>query len=242
MSGKRAFFGREETMKIGGLEKVSLIDYPGEICAVVFTQGCNFRCPYCHNPELVDPERYGPCLAEKEIIRFLSSRRGKLDAVTITGGEPTLQKDLPYFVGKIRKMGFAVKLDTNGSLPEVVGRLLGEKLIDYIAMDVKAPLEKYEAVTGVPQAAQAVRESIRLILRSDISHEFRLTLVPGLVGPDDVPVVAREIAGARRFALQKFRAAKTLNRIYLDKETYPDEVFLKIKEALEKDIPTVIVR
>lgn len=229
-------------MKIGGLEKVSLIDYPGKICAVVFTQGCNFRCPYCHNPELVDPRRYGPCLAEKELIRFLSARRGKLDAVTITGGEPTLQKDLAAFIGKIRKMGFAVKLDTNGSHPSVVGRLIGANLLDYIAMDVKAPLEKYEAVTGFPQAAEAVRESIRLVLAADIGHEFRLTLVPGLVGPDDVPAVAREIAGTRRFALQRFHAGKTLDQSAPTKENYPEDVFLQIQKEIGKTIPHVIVR
>lgn len=135
-------------MQIGGLQKFSLLDYPGKISAVVFTQGCNFRCPYCHNPELVDPARYQECLPEEEIFSFLETRRGKLEAVTVTGGEPTLQKSLAPFLRRIKDMGFLVKLDTNGSRPDVLEELLRQKLIDYIAMDIKAPLEKYEAVTG----------------------------------------------------------------------------------------------
>jgi pyruvate formate lyase activating enzyme len=135
-------------MKIGGLQKFSLLDYPGKISAVVFTQGCNFRCPYCHNPELVDPERFQECIPEDEIFAFLETRRGKLEAVTVTGGEPTIQNGLSSFVRRIKDMGFMVKLDTNGSRPEVLEELIRHKLIDYIAMDIKAPLEKYEAVTG----------------------------------------------------------------------------------------------
>ncbi|OQX50761.1 MAG: anaerobic ribonucleoside-triphosphate reductase activating protein [Candidatus Cloacimonas sp. 4484_209] len=133
-------------MKIGGFQKVSLIDYPGKICAIVFTRGCNFRCPYCHNPELVLPENYSPLIPEEEIFSFLEKRRGKLDAVEITGGEPTLQEDLTEFIRKIKEMGFLVKLDTNGSFPSVLEKVIYSGLVDYIAMDVKAPLEKYRQV------------------------------------------------------------------------------------------------
>lgn len=127
-------------MKIGGLQKLSLIDYPEKISAVIFTQGCNFRCPYCHNPQLVDVKLYQPCLEEKDIFRFLENRRGRLDAVVITGGEPALQDDLIPFIMDIRRLGFAVKLDTNGSRPRVLERLLRDGLVDFIAMDVKAQI------------------------------------------------------------------------------------------------------
>ena len=140
---------RKEKMKIGGLQKVSLIDYPGMISAIIFSQGCNFRCSYCHNPGLVDPDLFQPCMKEKDVLDFLQTRRGKLDAVAITGGEPTIQNNLMPFIKQIKKMGFAVKLDTNGSKPQVIKALLSEKLLDYIAMDIKAPLEKYEKIVNV---------------------------------------------------------------------------------------------
>jgi len=137
-------------MIIGGLQRFSLIDYPGKISAILFTRGCNFRCPYCHNPELVDPQRYAEPWQEEEYWAFLQSRTQKLDAVVVTGGEPTLQEDLEPFLEKIRKMGFLIKLDTNGSNPDVLKDLLSANLVDYIAMDIKAPLEKYSEVAKVP--------------------------------------------------------------------------------------------
>ncbi|MCX5829703.1 MAG: anaerobic ribonucleoside-triphosphate reductase activating protein, partial [Deltaproteobacteria bacterium] len=122
-------------MKIGGLQKVSLIDYPGKVGAVVFTQGCNFRCPYCHNPELVNPTLFREPIPEEDILAFLKTRRGKLDAVTVTGGEPTLQEGLSSFLQQIKDLGFLVKIDTNGSLPAMIGILLEKGLVDYFAMD-----------------------------------------------------------------------------------------------------------
>jgi len=153
-------------MKIGGLQKISFIDYPGSIGAVVFVQGCNFRCPYCHNPELVDPERYGPLLNEGEVLAFLEKRRGKLDAVTLTGGEPTLQPDLVGFLRKVREMGYRIKLDTNGSQPEVLAALIREKLVDYLAMDIKGPREKYARIARVEVDLAAIGRSVELITES----------------------------------------------------------------------------
>jgi len=155
-------------MKIGGLQKVSLIDYPGEISSIIFLQGCNFKCPYCHNPELVDSKLFGPCLQEKDVFEFLKTRIGKIDAVTITGGEPTIQNDLMPFIKRIKKMGFAVKLDSNGSRPEVIKNLLSEKLLDFIAMDIKAPLEKYEKIVRVLLKTDSIKESIKIILKAKI--------------------------------------------------------------------------
>lgn len=229
-------------MKIGGLQKVSLIDYPGKISAIIFTQGCNFRCPYCHNPELVDQKLYQPCLPEKDILEFLRTRQGKLDAVTITGGEPTLQDDLIPFIQKIHKIGFAVKLDSNGSRPDVLARLIRDRLLDYVAMDVKAPAEKYQNVVKAPVAIDAIRESILHILKSKIPYEFRTTVVPSLLTSKDLLAIAQEITGAKRFALQKFQPIRTLNKRYVEEKTYSDEEFLKIKKQLEKVVPLIIIR
>jgi pyruvate formate lyase activating enzyme len=229
-------------MQIGGLQKVTLIDYPGKISAVVFTRGCNFRCPYCHNPELVEPERYSSCLHQKDVFDFFKSRRGKLDAITVTGGEPTLQEDLTDVIRRIRRMGFFVKLDSNGSKPEVLENLIRDHLVDYIALDVKAPAAKYQDVVRAPVSCSGISDSIRLVLTSGIEHEFRTTVVKSLLSPEDILWIAREIAGARRYVLQKFQRAKTLDKQYGEENTYPDNELLTIKKRLEKEIPSIIIR
>ena len=229
-------------MKIGGLQKVSLIDYPGLICATVFLQGCNFKCSYCHNPELVNPQLFQPCLAEKEVLDFLRERRGKLDAVTITGGEPTIQNDLASFVKKIKKMGFAVKLDTNGSQPSVIKSLLDEKLLDFIAMDIKGPLEKYESIVGATVESKRIEESIRIILKSRIPHEFRTTIVQSQLTLKDIVKIAQLISGAKRYALQKFIPGKTLDNKFGEEKTYSEDELEKIKKRLEKEVSSVVIR
>ncbi|HEX7416048.1 MAG TPA: anaerobic ribonucleoside-triphosphate reductase activating protein [Smithellaceae bacterium] len=229
-------------MKIGGLQKVSLIDYPGVISGTVFLQGCNFRCPYCHNPELVDKKLFGPCLNEKIILDFLNTRKGKLDAVTITGGEPTIQKDLMPFIKRVKKMGFAVKLDSNGSAPQVIKELLAEKLLDFIALDIKAPLEKYKRIVQAPVDTQSIKDSIKLILKSKIPHEFRTTVVKSQLGAKDILEIATLISGAQRYALQKFMPTKTLDKKLLKEKAWSDDELEKIKKRLEKEIPSVIVR
>ena len=167
-------------LKIGGFQKFSLIDYPKLISAVIFTRACNFRCPFCHNPELVIPERYSDIIDPEIILEFLKKRVGKLDSLTITGGEPTLQKDLIPFIESVRQMGYKIKLDTNGSNPEVIRNILEGGLVDFIAMDIKAPLESYSKLSGVPVSLSAIKESIQLILDYRISYQFRTTLVPSL--------------------------------------------------------------
>ncbi|MRR15661.1 MAG: anaerobic ribonucleoside-triphosphate reductase activating protein [Deltaproteobacteria bacterium] len=229
-------------MKIGGLQKVSLIDYPGKISAIIFTQGCNFRCPYCHNPELVEKKLYRPCLPENDILEFLASRRGKLDAVTITGGEPTLQEDLLPFIGRIRQLGFGVKLDSNGSRPDIIAHLAAKNLLDFIAMDVKAPAAKYPGMIKAAVPFDLIRESIRIILKSGLDHEFRTTVVSSKLSPADILEISREIAGAKRYAIQRFEPRRTLNKRYLSETSYPDEALLNIKKQLEKDIPLIVIR
>ena len=166
-------------MKIGGLQKFSLIDYPGMVCAIIFTQGCNFRCPYCHNPELVLPAFFGDTLKNEDVLEFLSSRTDQLDGVTITGGEPTIQKDLVSFLRKIKSLSFRIKLDTNGSKPIVLKKLLSEGLVDYIAMDIKAPFNDYPAITKVQTDITYLKQSMNIILDSNIDYQFRTTIVPG---------------------------------------------------------------
>ena len=229
-------------MKIGGLQKVSLIEYPGEVCAVVFSQGCNFRCPYCHNPELVDPDLYGQCLTEEGFFSFLNKRKGKLDAVTITGGEPTIQPDLLPFIKHIKRVGYLIKIDTNGSHPDVLAKLIKDKLVNYIAMDVKGPLKKYGAITGVQIHQDMIKRSIEMIMHAGIEYEFRTTVVKSQLTKGDLFNIGKLIKNARLYVLQPFVPVKTLDRRLLAETTYSDEEFEKIRKRLEKDISHVAVR
>lgn len=162
-------------MKIGGLIKFTLIDFPGRPAAVIFTQGCNFRCRYCHNPELVYPHMFTEPVAEEEIFSFLQRRRGSLDGVVVSGGEPTLHDDLPAFMARIKKMGYQIKLDTNGSRPDMIQELIDKQLVDYIAMDLKAPLDKYREITEVDTNTEVLRRSMDIIRQSGLEYEFRTT-------------------------------------------------------------------
>jgi len=229
-------------MKIGGFQKVSLLDYPGEIAAVVFCQGCNFRCPYCHNPELVNPELFAGCLSEESILSFLGNRIGKLDAVTVTGGEPTIQKALPLFLKRLKALGYLVKIDTNGSMPGMLAQLIEEKWVDYIAMDIKGPLEKYGEITGVPAATGDIAESIRLILSSGLDHEFRTTVVESLLTEDDLLAVGGLIPEARLYAIQPFVSSKVLSRHFLGAHSHPSGVLAKIRIQLGEKMKSVIIR
>lgn len=172
-------------MLIGGLNKMSLIDFPETVSAVVFTMGCNFRCPFCHNPELVLPEKFNTPLDEEELFSFLKKRKGLLDGVVVTGGEPTIHKDLPEFVTKIKELGFKVKLDTNGTKPEMLKELIENKLVDFIAMDIKASMKKYELLSGCNTNLEKLRESIELIKKSAIYYQFRNTFVKPLLTDSD---------------------------------------------------------
>jgi pyruvate formate lyase activating enzyme len=229
-------------MKIGGLQKVSLIDYPGLISAIIFLQGCNFKCSYCHNPELVDSKLFQPCIKENDVLDFLNTRQRKLDAVVITGGEPTIHEGLALFIKQIKKMGFAVKLDTNGSQPQVIKNLLDENLLDFIAMDIKAPLEKYKSVVKVPVNSDLIKESIKLILKAKITHEFRTTIVQSQLEENDILQIAKLISGANCYVLQKFVPVKVLDKKFLKEKSYSHEILQKIKNSLEHQITSVTIR
>ncbi len=229
-------------MRIGDIQRFSLIDYPGKICATIFTQGCNFRCPYCHNPELVDSSLHGQPLTEEALLAFLEQRRGKLDAVNITGGEPLLQQGLIEFLQQLRGLGYLVKIDTNGSFPKQLREIISEGLLDYVAMDIKAPLERYEEIVKVPVSPDDIEESIAIIMGSGIDYEFRTTLVKNLLEGEDVDNIGRLIKGSRRYVMQKFVPSKTLDPAFMTSSGWTDEELYQIKGRLERFLPSVIIR
>lgn len=229
-------------MKIGGLQKVSLNDYPGRICATVFTQGCNFRCPYCHNPELVDPDQYGPVIPVEDVLSFLDRRRGKLEAATVTGGEPTLQKGLETFLGELKRMHYLVKVDTNGSNPGTLSTLIEGRLVDYVAMDLKGPLKKYGQMASVAVEVSQIKRSIDVITTSGIGHEFRTTVVRSQLDLEDLLSMRRIIKRARMYVLQRFVAGKTLDRALHAEETYRPDELSAFREALRGKGLSVVVR
>ncbi len=190
-------------MLIGGLLKFSLIDYPGKVAAVIFTQGCNYRCPFCHNPALVLPELFTPSIHVDEVMAFLQQRRGQLQGVVITGGEPTLQPDLRTFIRAIKDMGFLVKLDTNGSRVDVLKDILSEKLVDFVAMDIKSSFEKYGKAAGLSVDLASVKASIALIKASGVDYVFRTTAVKGFVAPDDLKAIGVLLDKPLRYSLQR---------------------------------------
>ncbi len=179
-------------MRIGGFQRSSLIDYPGKVCAVVFTQACNFRCPYCHNPELVYPELFNEPIPEENVLSFLGMRKGMIDGVVITGGEPLLQEDSRDFLKDIKEMGYLIKLDTNGSNPTAIERILKDGLLDYIAIDYKAPLMTYRKITGVEVKTQDIKRSIELAVSSEIPYEIRTTVFSSL-SPDNLIEMMEEL-------------------------------------------------
>lgn len=191
-------------MIIAGVEKCSFVDYPGRLAAVFFVPGCNWNCFYCHNQTLLRNEPPYPRINIEDAFDLLRSRRNLLDGVVVTGGEPTLQPGLREFIVQTRALGYAVKLDTNGSRPRVLEGLLADGLLDYVAMDLKAPMAKYEAVCGAPVDHRDLNESIDLIMAGGVEYEFRTTVVPQL-SHADVLAMARRIRGARRYVLQQYR-------------------------------------
>lgn len=199
-------------MIIGGFQKLTLIDYPGKIATTVFTVGCSFRCPFCHNPELVLGSKF-PVNGklEKEFFDFLKKRKGKIDGVCITGGEPTIQPDLIDFIKKIKDLGFLVKLDSNGSRPDILRKIIFEKIVDFIAMDIKDSPKKYKKTSGGKADLERIKLSIDLIMHSQIPYEFRTTVVPGIHSEKDFWEIAKWIKGAKSYYLQAYQETKILD-------------------------------
>ncbi|MDD5490055.1 MAG: anaerobic ribonucleoside-triphosphate reductase activating protein [Candidatus Moranbacteria bacterium] len=192
-------------MILGGLQKLTLIDYPGHIAATVFTVGCNFRCPFCHNPELVERGTWNvERKIEEDFFKLLKERHGKLEGVCITGGEPTLQPDLSEFIRKIKSLGYKVKLDTNGARPDVLRQLYAQNLLDFVAMDIKNSLENYEKTANSKMDLERIKLSVDLIKNSGIDYEFRTTVVPGLHKENDFEKIGKWLSGAKKYVLQAF--------------------------------------
>jgi pyruvate formate lyase activating enzyme len=228
-------------MLIGGFQKLTLIDYPGKVATTVFTVGCNFRCPFCHNPELLEfPKDEIPTYKKNEriFLDFLRKRKGLLDGVCVTGGEPTAQPDLIDFLGKIKKMGFLVKLDTNGSRPEIVKEVVKRKLADFFAMDIKNRAECYRETSGSDVPDAKIKESIKLIRGSGTPYEFRTTVVPGIHEESDFDGIIKLIDGAEAYFLQEFRDFRILSPELREKSRGKtldlDKIAMKLKSHFGK--------
>jgi len=229
-------------VRIAGLQKMTLLDYPGRVACTVFTAGCNLRCPFCHNASLVLPGEETQSLSEEEILSFLRTRRGLLDGVAITGGEPLLHRDIGAFLEKIRALGFAVKLDTNGTFPDRLEELLRAGLVDRVAMDVKNGPSRYAETVGLPSVDLAALErSKELLLRGAADYEFRTTVVRGLHTRESLLEAARWIAGAKEYYLQQYKDSGHVIRAeglgsYTEKEMHA------LADAVAEIVPAVRVR
>jgi pyruvate formate lyase activating enzyme len=231
-------------MVLGGLQKLTLIDYPGHIAATVFTVGCNFRCPFCHNPELVSSIEYQvSSILERDFFDFLESRQGKLEGVCITGGEPTIQPDIVEFIRKIKELGYKVKLDTNGARPDILRLLYAKKLLDFVAMDIKSDLENYNRTTNSKVDLERIKLSVDLIRNSGVDYEFRTTAVPGLHKEEDFAKIGKWLEGSKKYVLQKYEDKGKILDPELKKKTKGKKLDLgKIADKMRKYFGKVEVK
>ena len=225
-------------MLIGGLQRMTLLDYAGKVACIVFTYGCNFRCPYCHNAPLVTD---APALVgEKELFDFLERRRGLLDGVVISGGEPTLHKDIIPFLGKIKALGYSVKLDTNGTAPDLLSEMISLGLCDYVAMDIKNSREKYPLSVGCEVDVKAIEKSVSLLLEGRVDYEFRTTVTRELHSMEDIRAIGEWIRGAERYFLQTFVDSGSL--VGEGMSAYSTEEMNLLADAVRDFVPVTSVR
>ena len=230
-------------MKVTGIQKLTLLDYPGVVACTVFTAGCNFRCPFCHNAMLVLPEQIDDeCLTDDEVFGFLKKRRGVLDGVAVTGGEPLLHADMPEFLARVKELGYKIKLDTNGSNPELLSEIVKNKLVDRVAMDIKNAPEEYARTIGLKSFDIApVERSKEMLLRGDIDYEFRTTVVKGIHTKESLIGAAKWIEGAKEYYLQQFKDSGNL--ILPDGlSAYDEKQMHALADAVRDYVPTVEVR
>lgn len=234
-------------MHVKGWVKSSLLDFPGRIAASLFSGGCNFRCPNCHNSELVLHPQDLADLSEEEIWAFLEQRRGLLDGVVLSGGEPTLQPDLLAFASCLHRLGFLVKLDTNGYLPGVLQEAIEHGVVDYVAMDIKAPLDRYAEAAGKAIDVTRVARSVDLLIgrggaAHGIEYEFRTTVVPGILHEEAVAQIGEWIAGARVYSLQQFVPRNTLDPAMMKQQPYPADRIRAMADLVAPYVERVQVR
>ncbi|MEW6088193.1 MAG: anaerobic ribonucleoside-triphosphate reductase activating protein [bacterium] len=230
-------------MKIKGFIETSFVDWDGKISSVIFLPGCNFRCVFCHNHALLFEHKKLPDIPWKEVKKKLLRHKGWVDGVCITGGEPLINRDLQGLVEAIKDLGFLVKLDTNGSFPDSLKIFINKKLIDYIAMDLKAPLdERYNLITQTDVDLSKIHESINLLLTGSVDYEFRMTLVPGYIEKEGLTSIAEEIKGAKKFILQNFNPKEALNSSLRTVKPYTDTEMNGFKKAIEKYVQFSKVR
>ena len=227
-------------MRIGGLQKMTLLDYPGKVACTVFLPGCNFRCPYCHNSALVLPEQLEEGFPQEQLLEFLSKRRGKLDGVCITGGEPTVHRDLPELIREIRQLGFLLKLDTNGSNPRMLRTLLEGNQLDYVAMDIKNSPQMYAATCGNSSVLEAVEESIRLLMEGSVDFEFRTTVCKPLHTPESMAQLGQWIQGTKKYFIQNFEDSGSL--VGSGMESFDRQELERLLAAVKKYVPGAQLR
>ncbi len=232
-------------MIFGGFQKTSLIDYPGKVSCVIFLSGCNLTCPYCHNPELAKGEGPFPSfLTEAWVIDFLKKRIGLLDGVVITGGEPTLSRDIFPLCQKVKEMGFKVKLDTNGTNPDVILQLIEKQLVDYLAMDIKTDPNAYSPVFSKTPVSGRILTNIKVLMDSSVPYEFRTTCVKPLFDEAILKAVLQQIQGARRYALQRFHFTKILNPSFFENQNcgFSEDELQTFREIASQYVQECIVR
>ncbi|MBS7606088.1 MAG: anaerobic ribonucleoside-triphosphate reductase activating protein [Candidatus Bathyarchaeia archaeon] len=224
-------------MKFSGIQKTSLIDFPGRISSVLFTPGCNLRCPYCQNWRIIiDPQ--GPFISEDEILDMLEKRRKFVDSIVITGGEPLIHEDAPSFIRRLRERGFAVKLDTNGFFPKRLKDCLNH--VDYVAVDVKTSPKKYYLLGA--ENIKPLLETISILKGSGVEYEFRCTVVPGIVEEEDIREIGDIIKGAERFAFQQFIPENAMHEAYRKIQPYTEDTIKRFSKIMEKYVKEVILR
>lgn len=225
-------------MRIAGFQKLTLLDFPGKVSCILFTQGCNFKCPYCQNSGLIGHEN-DELIDEEEIFSYLNKRKGVIDGVVISGGEPTVQCDLVRFIRRVKDLGFLVKLDTNGSNPDMLEELLKDNLLDYVAMDIKNPLALYKEVAGISPKVDKLKRSIELLKNCSIDHEFRTTIIRNIHDIDKISEICNYVDGNKMY-LQNFEQSE--NVLGANLESFSKEELLDIQKKMKGKYPNVKVR
>lgn len=226
-------------MIIGGFEKITLLNYPDTVACIIFTKGCNLNCPFCHNSSLINNNR-SKTIDDEYIFSYLEKRKNVLDGVCISGGEPLIQKDIINFIDKIKSLGYKIKIDTNGSRPDVLEKLLDKNLIDYVAMDIKGTFDKYNVISGTRVDINKIKESIQILEKSNIDYEFRTTIIKEYHSIDDIKEICKLFKNSTKYYIQNF----VNNENVLNKNLHGFEIkeLEKMKIELEKDYPNVIFR